>query len=183
MANTENISEYSDGERKDLGLFVTLVSFGMLFAALFLSYALFRLQQSSWQPFGFEDFNLQVPSLSTFLILLSSCTLIWFRNTRTKISLSLTLLLALGFLLTQFYLWDHLKEIGFYVGSGIFSSIVYAFTWIHAAHIGLGLLGLLFLIPSINKKEKYEYRVKSIEYFWHFMGIIWGIMFLILFII
>jgi heme/copper-type cytochrome/quinol oxidase subunit 3 len=191
-----SVAENSKAEINELGFYVTMISWGMLFASLFLTYTLFRFRAEVWPPFGFEQIELIWPILSTVAIALSSLTLYLFQkgfekpgHKNLRLLLFVTTFLAFVFLGLQFKFWSHLKETDFYIGSGIYSSIVHGFTWIHAAHVFLGILGIFFLYPVILKKDlagqtiKFRSRIKSVSVFWHFLGIIWGLMFLTLFVL
>ena len=71
-------------------------------------------------------------------------------------------------------------------GSGIFGSMIYGFTWIHIAHVAIGILLLIWLnikfMSGVSQDIKSELRVKNVGKFWHFLGLIWLLMYLILFL-
>lgn len=174
-----------EGEKlsSSIAMTMTLVSFSMLFATLFLGYISYRLTSEIWPPVGMKRLNLGLPTISTVLILLSSFAYLLFENSgKKKKWLSLTFVLGLAFMATQFVFWRDLKLSGIYVDTTIFASMVYAFTWIHAAHVVAGLLGLLFLIMRFEKKRETLW-VKNIGQFWHFLGITWFVMFVGIFVL
>lgn len=177
--------------QNSLAMTIALVSWAMLFATLFLGYAIYRSSANVWPPMGFSKISLTLPLLSTVIILFSS----WFcyqtklnlklKNlTRANLNLNLTIVLGLGFMGGQFLLWDHLKNTGVYVSSGIFASIIFAFTWIHAVHAICGLLSLIYLKMILRSDRPNLLQVTiNVEKFWHFLAVIWVLMFLILFVI
>ena len=180
-------AEIPEGERITLsiGTMVALVSFGMLFAALFLGFAVFRINSPVWPPMGIRRPDLFMPTLSTLIIALSSFFMEKFSRDLKKGNFFITLTLGLLFLVSQFYLWKNLSFHGLFASSGIFGSLIYSFTWIHAGHMVLALLCLIFLIPLILKGEytnKNKLKILNVTKFWHFLGFIWGLMFLFLFI-
>lgn len=185
---TKKMSEADQGQEivSSIGMIVALVSFAMLFATLMMGFAMFRFSAPVWPPAGMEKPSLFLPGMSTLCIFLSSLTFMWFeKNIANKKGLYLTLFLGLGFMLMQSFFWHQLKSQGIYVSSGIFASIIYAFTWIHAAHI-VAALGLLFWLLFFALKEtntKTLLRVSSVGKFWHFLGIVWLIMFLTIFVL
>lgn len=184
----KNLSESDQGEEivSSIGMIVALVSFAMLFATLMMGFAMFRFTAPVWPPDGMVKPSLILPGLSTFCIFLSSLAYIWFeKNIADKKGLVLTIVLGLGFMLMQSLLWHQLKSQGIFVSSGIFPSIIYAFTWIHAAHIvaGLGLLFWLLFLGLKNINTKTMLRASSVGKFWHFLGIVWFIMFLTIFVL
>lgn len=169
---------------------IVFISMSMLFATLFMGYAFYRSSAEFWPPVGTQGVPLNIPSLSTFLIFLSSlfCFLIPGQIKKENFKhahryLNLTILFGLGFMITQSYLWNQMKSLGLIPSSGIFASIIYAFTWIHFAHMLIGLLGLVYL-KKILAPETVDLLVKTqgIEQFWYFLKIIWLIIFFTLFI-
>lgn len=173
---------------------VALVSFSMLFASLLLGYAVFRLTAESWPPMGMEPVPLTYPFISTVLILLSSLTFHLFQTsffnkarTRARNWLFLTFALGLAFMGSQVLLWRQLaNELGYVVETGVFASLIHVFTWVHAAHIVAALIWLLWLLPALKREARvpdYENRVLSAGKFWHFLDLIWIIMFVTLFVL
>lgn len=185
---TKKLSEGDQGQEivSSVGMTVTLVSFAMLFATLMMGFAMFRFTAPVWPPAGMVKPSLILPGMSTLCIFLSSLTYMWFeKNIANKKGLILTLCLGSGFIIMQSLFWHQLKSQGIFVSSGIFPSIIYAFTWIHAAHIVLAL-GLLFwlLFFALNEiNTKAHLRALSVGKFWHFLGIVWFIMFLTIFVL
>ena len=170
-----------------------LVSFSMLFATLFLVYALYRMTAMVWPPGGQEIPHVWWAFLSTLIILASSMSLGQFqRRVESEHSsrgwFIVTFLLGFVFLLSQWGLWGDLKNFGIYTDTSILASIVYAFTWIHGIHIVLGLIFFSTLIPLAMKREpsalgRYFVRFQVANKFWHFLGIVWLMMYIILFVI
>jgi cytochrome c oxidase subunit 3 len=168
---------------------VMIVSFAMLFATLMLGYTMYRLTSESWPPMGLQRVDLLIPAFSTVILVMSSFTLSSFNNDRlknlksAKLALWSTIVLGTAFGISQWFLWQDLEAVGLVASEGIFQSILYGFTWIHAAHVILGWLGLLLLIPTVGNKEvKVLTRVGLISKFWHFLDIVWIIMFLAIFV-
>lgn len=168
---------------------MVLVSFSMLFATFFLGYAAYRFTSPVWPPMGME--RPPMPLLSTAFILLSSISFMFFESkkslfNRNSFWLEVTFLLGICFVISQFLLWDNLKSNGIFASSGIFPSMIYAFTWTHIAHIALSLASLIYLWIRLYRNRKFdglEIATESVGKFWHFLGIIWYIMFFLLFII
>lgn len=195
MTSAEVTHEYFGKKKSELAnkisTIVLLVSFSMLFATLMLGYAAYRLTSDVWPPMGLDKIDLLFPSLSTFIIALSSYCLWQFSVSRRQKSeriakqwLYSTLFMGAGFFIVQCILWSSLKNAGILANEGIFQSIVYGFTWVHAAHVVVAWLALIALFPTINNyKQKYENRVHMITNFWHFLGVIWLVMFVTIFIL
>ena len=103
--------------------------------------------------------------------------------TSRKVSYFMTLFLGLAFMAVQFELWAQMADIGLYVSAGIFPSLLYTLTWVHAAHIVMAILALLLLLPSVFKEHSDTkiIWILNIGKFWHFLGVIWLIMFVVIF--
>ena len=191
LAEARNALKSSEGDKiiSSVAMSVTLVSFGMLFLTLMMAFALYRFTAPIWPPAGMDRPPLIIPGISTFLIALSSYLFIKFQKNidkgiTDKRNLLFVLILGLGFMVSQFIFWNDLKSHGIYASSGIFPSIIYSFTWIHAAHIVAGLGLLAWLYGSLNNPDKMTaVKVSSIGKFWHFLGIVWLIMFVTIFVL
>lgn len=176
--------------QNNLAMTITLISGAMLFTTLFMGYAIYRTSAGQWPPLGVGEVSLVLPSVSTLMILVSS----WFcYQVRLSVAkrdfkaasnhLNLTLALGVAFMGVQGALWAYLKNVGLYVSSGIFASILYAFTWIHAAHMLCGI-GALVYLRIVLKPERpgITSLVANTEKFWHFLGVVWLVMYFGLFV-
>ena len=190
MINKENqIQEI----QSSITMTVLIISFSMLFGTLFMGYMVYRVRSVTWPPMGMSDVGILYPSISTIVILFSSIFYYLFEsslkndNTKnTKFFLAMSLLLGLGFCGTQFLVWNDLALKGITQSSGIFGSMIYGFTWIHIAHVAIGILLLIWLnikyMSGVNQDIKSELRVRNVGKFWHFLGLVWLLMYLILFL-
>lgn len=187
--NTKTIEPLHEGNRivNSVAMLVTLVSFGMLFATLMMGFAIYRFTAPVWPPQGMLRPSLLLPALSTLAIFLSSLCFIWFEKNPHKnlLGLKLTLALGLAFMSIQSIFWNHLSSQGIYTSSGIYPSILYAFTWIHAAHIVAALALVIWLLVTYKNldHQKLVLRSMNVGKFWHFLGIIWLIMFVTIFVL
>lgn len=172
--------------RNSVGMTVALISFGMLFATLFLGYFLVRFNAPMWPPVEIENLPRLLPFLSTLVMGLSS--LAYYKVEKShqkKIFWFVTVALGLSFLGLQFALWNALHDSGILVSNGNVPSMVYAFTWLHAAHIGMALGLLLWLGYFIFGKPEglSEAKLINVGKFWHFLGVVWLLMYLMLFVL
>lgn len=172
--------------QNSVAMTVTLLSFGMLFATMVLGYALARANSQTWPPVEIENLPMFIPLMSTFVIGLSSLAYHFFEHKGHKKSLwALTTALGFGFLALQSLLWETLKNLGILAANGNVPSMVYAFTWIHAAHIVLALFAMLWLgYQLFFKPEKATLlTIKNVGMFWHFLGVVWLVLYLMLFVL
>lgn len=173
--------------QNSVAMTVTLCSFAMLFATMFLGYFLVRSSVSVWPPVEIQGMPQGLPFFSTLVMLLSSVTYYFFEHKEQgrKINFLLTIVLGLAFLVSQWLLWGSLEDTGILVSDGMVPSMVYAFTWLHAAHIALALLLLVWLGFYVFFKTQNLTVIKVINVgkFWHFLGVVWLLMYLLIFVI
>lgn len=193
IAVAKDFSMQEEAQKKltsSISMIVTLISFSMLFATLFLGYAIYRFTTDTWPPMGMEKVGLFLPTLSTLFILFSSIAY-WiferFQATKSRkatFAFVSTVLLGGAFLVSQFLLWENIKAHGYFAGVGIYPSILYAFTWTHAGHIIMGMIALLYMGIKFfgNEKKDLSLIVKNVGLFWHFLGLLWLIIFLTIFV-
>ena len=170
---------------------VVLISGSMLFVTLLMGYSIYRSTAMVWPPEGVNRIPLGYPSLSTLAILVSSWFSYQVKNSvkkgdlkNARLNLDTTLILGMVFMGIQTLFWGQMKSSGIFAHSGIFSSIMYGFTWIHAAHMVLGLTSLLWLRFYLKPTTANLWqKALNVEKFWHFLGIVWFIMFVTLFVL
>lgn len=180
--------------RYRIGMWVALCSITMLFTALTSAYIVrSRLSTANdWQPI----FVPHMLWLSTALILLSSAT---FEASRRFLKrgdekgygrwLSVTVVLGLGFLVTQLLAWRELVAQGIYLNTNPHSSFFYLLTGVHALHLLGGILMLGYLLVRARRRQS-DRRARSIRQdsanaaalYWHFMDGLWIYLFLLLFL-
>lgn len=173
--------------KSSVAMTVTLISFGMLFASLFLGYFLVRFNSPVWPPVEIQGMPVALPLLSTLVMLLSSFTYYKFEKSveERKRFWLLTVLLGFAFLGLQWSLWASLKSAGILVANGMVPSMVYAFSWLHAGHIAVALGLVVWLGFYLYKKPEglTELKLINVGKFWHFLGVIWLMMYLMMFVL
>ncbi len=178
--------------QNNLAMTVTIVMGSMLFATLFMGYAIYRSNSLVWPPLGIPKVSLLVPTISSMVISLSSWFLFQVRKrvqannySGAHEALNISGLLGILFVISQIYLWYSLKQTGIFIGtSGIFGSVMYGFTWIHAFHVLMGLGALLYLKIVLKPITPYALqKTINVEKFWHFLGVVWLIMYLTMFVL
>lgn len=178
-------------EQHNVAMTITLLSWAMMFASLFLGYFIFRFNAPVWPPVELTGLPQGLPLISTIVLALSSMTYwqmekkIATEPKKANLFWFATFLLGMSFLGCQWKLWADLKEMGILVTNGILPSMLYAFTWLHAAHIILGLMALLWLAWFMFKKtdQLTDVKVINVGKFWHFLGVVWLLMHLMLFVL
>ncbi len=169
--------------QNSVAMTVTLISFGMMFATLFLGYMLVRFNSPTWPPVEIQDMPKLLPLMSTLVMALSSLAYWKMQTTRSRMWWVVTVVLGFAFLGLQWTLWSALKSMGILVTNGMVPSMVYAFTWLHAGHIVLGLIALFYIGHYLWRGTASEMKVVNVGKFWHFLGVVWLVMYLTLFVL
>ena len=99
--------------------------------------------------------------------------------------LGATLGLGLLFLLGQILAWRQLTAQGFAFDRWATpaSYFFYLITGLHAAHLALGIVALIFCVGALGWLKRVEYRqiaVDATAWFWHSMGAAWIALFAVL---
>lgn len=173
---------------------MALASWTMLFVALFFSYAVLRLHAATWPPDGLAPLPKALPFLNTLVLLASSVFL--HRGTRPAsqekpgaLRRALLGTMALGglFLALQLAVWIPLWRSGFRIdNTGPYGSIFYGLTVFHALHVLAGLLALAFLLPGAFSGRGASGRssaVRASAMFWHFVDVVWVVMFVAVYLV
>ena len=190
VANEEPVHKVDSGT-KFVGLVMFLGSWTVMFAALFFSFATFRVHASAaWPPAALTDVHLWMPSVSTFIILLSSVSIELARRRimagdleSGRARVRLTFILAVAFVAMQTWLWQVMWSKGVTLSSEQFAGYFYVLTVFHALHIivGLGLLTYFSRLLQGGSPASVRVPARLITLFWHFVGIVWGLLFVLLF--
>ena len=164
-----------------LSVFLGVVTavFLLLTAAYFI-----RMAYADWQ-------SIPVPALlwlNTAILIGSSCMLQWARNAAVKgeavegirPGLLTGGVLAFIFLIGQYFVWRQLGSLGYFVDSNPSNSFFYLITGLHALHLAGGLIALLrasFRLWQGTDAAKIRMSVELCTVYWHFLLLVWLVMF------
>jgi cytochrome c oxidase subunit III len=176
-----------------LGMVLFLASWAMMFAALFFAYSIVRVKAPAWPPPGVLEVPPFWPSVNTAVIVLSSVALqmgiFWTRRGKTQRlapSLVVATVLGVGFLALQVMLWTQMMAQGLLPTQGTYPSVFYGLTWFHGLHVLVGVLALgritvkaFFGAYSAGK----HLPVRLWAMYWHFVGVVWAILFVSVFLV
>lgn len=179
-----------------LGMILFIGSELMLFAALFTAYFFIRygVANEQWPPLktNGEPFELPVvlTGVNTLILVASSFTLWWgekcLRNGDRQgliRGLWITILMGSTFLLIQL---NEYANLGFTPQDRAFSGAFYTLTGFHGAHV---LVGLIVLSMCLRRAYKNDFTATSHtplaagSYYWHFVDVVWVLLFLIVYVI
>jgi cytochrome c oxidase subunit III len=180
-------------DRQTLGILLFIVSEVMLFGAFFASYFFLRVvvDPPSWPPEAFP-LPVGVAGMNTAILVSSSFTIHYAlesirRGNRTGLKLGLvaTWLLGATFLFIQINEYVH---IGFSARDLGFGSIFYSLTGLHGAHVFVGLMLLTFATirafrGHFGPAEKDHLGVEVPGIYWHFVDIMWLVVYVTVYIL
>jgi len=162
-----------------IGIFAITMSFAAFTSALFV-----REGTSDWS-------HLTLPPVlyfNTVLLLASSFTLEGARKAfatgmsgnlevhhKASASVLVTLLLGLGFCYGQFHAWQDLRAEGIYLATNPNSSFFYLLTFLHALHVLMGIVVLVYLAGRLLASHTTFCRslFENTAVYWHFMAVLW----------
>ena len=166
-----------------IGLVSICGSIFAFFAALIIAYIWRAQTPPFWEP-------IKLPPtlwLSTVLILASSAVFEWARrefgrgmHREASHLFIITGCLGAAFLSSQLTAWRELVRAGAYLSQNPHSSFFYLFTGLHALHLVGGLVALLVVL--LRKSPRRE-LVDMVTYYWHFLGVLWLVLFGVLHLI
>jgi cytochrome c oxidase subunit 3 len=166
-------------------LWMFMVSIVMIFASLTSAYIV-RQAEGNWLAFNLPN----ILWYSTVILLLSSVTAqLAYRAAKhdnigyLKVYLSLSLVLGVGFLVTQLYTWGALVDNNvFFVGNPS-GSFLYVIMGVHAFHL---ISGLFYLLIMLGRSFQYKVHSKNLLHiglsvsYWHFLDVLWIYLFVFL---
>jgi cytochrome c oxidase subunit 3 len=184
------------GVREDftayVGMVVFLASWAMMFASLFFAYGIVRSRAPVWPPLDQPPLPRLLPGVNAGVAALSSLAVVsGLRALRAGRAVAgaraLWAATALGaaFLGLQALLWIPLWRGGLRADSGPYASVFWAITGFHAAHVAVGLFALALLGARAGRGAYRPPQVMPVRLwamYWHFVGIVWLLIYVTLFL-
>ncbi len=175
-----------------LAMWVFLGSDCLLFGGLISTYLLLRHRSVSG-PGPEEMFDIPFTSVSSFVLLMSSLTMALAVGAihrgevrRCRTWLATTAGLGGIFIAGQVYEFTSFVKEGLGYTTNIFGSAFYTLTGFHGVHVSVGIIMLLSLVVMSLRgnlgPEKAE-AVEIVGLYWHFVDIVWILIFTIVYLI
>jgi cytochrome c oxidase subunit 3 len=173
---------------------IFLVTWIMLFASLFLAYAVVRVQSAVWPPASEPHLPLALPGLATLVLLGSGLVLrLGLAAARASDARALaraaliTAGLGVVFLCLQAFGWRQLYDAGLRPGSSVYGSVFFAFTIFHALHVACGLLLLAVLAVRAWRQPAQAGEpltfARLTAAFWDFVTVVWILMYVTVYVL
>lgn len=177
---------------RKLLMWTFLASECLFFASLISNY-LVNSGRSLVGPTPKEIFDIPYTSVSTFVLLMSSLTMVLAlaalqrgdeRNMR--IWLFATAFLGMTFLGGQVYEFNLFFHEGLNPSTSLFGSSFFTLTGFHGAHVTVGVIWLLSLVVHSARgklRQKDSLNVEIAGLYWHFVDVVWIVIFTVIYLI
>jgi cytochrome c oxidase subunit III len=176
-----------------LGMWVFLVSEVMFFTALIGSYIILRWGAHTPWPEPRTVLNIPTTAVNTFILICSSVSMVKAYAAAVqddqkglKKWLLLTVLGGGTFVSVQAREYVKLVHAGFLPSSGLFGAAFYTMTGFHGFHVTCGVISMIYVtIRAFRGKYaggKYQ-GIETIGLYWHFVDLVWIILFTIVYLI
>ena len=163
----------------------------MMFFTMFAAYLGLRIGSTSWaDPEAY--LNIPMTAVATFVLIVSSVTMVQSiaaiqRGDRKKMRmwLGFTVLGGLSFLGFQTWEYSHLiGELGMGMTRNLFDSTFFILTGFHGLHV---FCGVVYLASVLFKSSKYTpenfTHLEVAGLYWHFVDLVWIILFTLVYLI
>jgi cytochrome c oxidase subunit 3 len=184
-----NSLEPIEKDNLSFGFPIFLLSESVVFISFFVTYTILRLKNPLWFPPGVSGLDIPGAALNTVILVTSSGViylaekalkrhrLIQFR----RLWLS-TALMGIIFLIFQAMEWQNMP---FGMGDGAAGATFYLLTGFHGLHVFTGVILLLLMYRRSLIPDNYvggHGGVGAVSLFWHFVDVIWIILFVLLYL-
>jgi cytochrome c oxidase subunit 3 len=188
-ANTAVAHHEEHEDHRLFGFIVFLLSESVIFLSFFVGYAVLKTTTADWLPSGVEGLEVREPLINTIVLVSSSFVIYIAERFLHKENLwgfrafwLLTMAMGTFFLLGQAKEWMGLP---FGFTTGTFGGLFYLLTGFHGLHVLTGVLLQGVMLGRSFRPDNYaggEYGVQATSLFWHFVDVIWIILFILLYV-
>ena len=184
-------STHTGLDSRKLGIWLFIASEVLFFTSLIATYLMYRPVVPREQ--GLGHLNLLVASANTFILLMSSMTMVTalaaIRNgsvSRMRLWLLVTALLGLLFLSGQVYEYTLLFQEGILPNTNLFGATFFTTTGFHGTHVFIGvswIIGVLLRAWRGGVTPQNNLSVEMVGLYWHFVDIVWVVLFTVIYLI
>jgi cytochrome c oxidase subunit 3 len=196
MEKTRPGEKAGEFRQSDLMMFLKyfLISEACIFGALFVHYYYHRYHLAIWPPANTPELGTHLPAIATLILMFSSFTcelahkaLIKGKRFKAKTFVLVTVILGLLFLSLQGYEWGvYTTFYNFNVNTNIFGTMFYMMTGFHGFHVAVGLVFLILVYCRLEMgqmDQKRHFSMIAASWYWHFVDIIWILLFFSIYLI
>jgi cytochrome c oxidase subunit 3 len=175
----------SDRSAGRTGLLMFLAVISSMFLLFIITYNT-RSQFPDWEKLT----DPRILWLNTAVLILASVALQMASNAANRDNLAAMRnllvaggILTLAFIAGQFVAWEQLRAAGYYAAENPANAFFYLFTGLHALHLVGGLWFMVKLGFGLNqpdKREKIRQGVTLCATYWHYLLLVWLVLFALL---
>ena len=175
-----------------VGFWTFIGSECLFFASLISTYMVYK-GRSVVGPYPHEILDIPLTSISTFILLMSSLSMVLALDAVQRGNKKLSLIwlggvivLGAGFLGFQVYEFNHFVHEGLTIGTNVFGSSFFVLTGFHGAHVTGGVIWMitLWIMAARNKlPPSGALKVEIAGLYWHFVDIVWIVIFTLVYLI
>ncbi|NES84283.1 MAG: heme-copper oxidase subunit III [Moorea sp. SIO2B7] len=187
----EAIAHHGHPDYRMFGIVIFLIAESMIFLGLFAAFLTYSFVMPVWPPEGTPELELWLPGINTVILISSSFVMHKGQSaiknndvSGLKIWFAITALMGATFLGGQLYEYAHT---GFGLTTNLFTSSFYALTGFHGLHVTIGLLLILAVLWRSRKPDHYSskshFGVEAAELYWHFVDVVWIILFILVYLL
>lgn len=182
-------------DHRKLLMWLFLASDCMFFGSLIATYMIYRGRSEAMDrgPFPHELIDIPYTSVSAFVLLMSSLTMVLAlaalqRNDlrASRIWLAGTALLGTIFLGGQWFEFTEFYHEGLSLQTNIYGATFFTLTGFHGFHVFIGviwLVSLLFVSLRGGLKQEDSLDLEIAGLYWHFVDIVWIVIFTLVYLI
>ena len=179
-------------DNRKLLMWLFLASDCLFFGSFIAAYLLYR-GRSIVGPYPEDLFDIPFTSVSAFILLMSSVTMVLalaaiqngnVRNMR--IWLFTTAVLGTLFIAGQVFEFTEFSHEGLSLSTNLFGTTFFVLTGFHGAHVTVGVLILMSLFVVSMRggiQQKDSLTVELAGLYWHFVDIVWIVIFTLVYLI
>lgn len=184
-------THHGHGDLRMFGVVLFLVAESAIFLGLFTAYLIYRSVMPQWPPAGTPELDLLLPGVNSIILISSSFVMhkgqaAIKRNDNAGLQrwFGITAIMGIIFLAGQMYEYFHL-EMG--LTTNLFASCFYVLTGFHGLHVTFGLVLILSVLWRSRQGGHYSseshFGVEAAELYWHFVDVVWIILFILVYLL
>jgi heme/copper-type cytochrome/quinol oxidase subunit 3 len=177
-----------------LGMWLFLAGDAMSFGGLIVGYGILRYASPKW-PVPAEVLGINLTALMTFVLIVSSVTMVQSlaaiqRGDRARFNkfMGYTILGGLFFLGCQAYEWTHLinhtlPQYNLTFSKDLFATTFFVLTGFHGMHVSGGVIYNICVFLAVNRGRYEAKHVEIAGLYWHFVDLVWILIFTFVYLI
>ncbi len=179
-------------DNRKLGVWTFLGSEVMFFSGLIVTYLVMRGRSVSG-PLPHEVLDVPLPAVNTFVLICSSMTMVTalaaIQRGDAKAMrnwLIATAVLGLVFLSGQAFEFNKLFSEGLSLSANLFGATFFTLTGFHGMHVFVGVIWIAFVLVRAFRggvTQDNHLAVELVGLYWHFVDIVWIIIFTLVYLL